>query len=96
MTVLIARNTTVPASATKVFRTTVDNQEQVIVDAYQGEGALVTANTPIGELRLGDLPRQPAGRVQVDVTFTINVDGILEVSARELQTGKEASVELSL
>jgi molecular chaperone DnaK len=79
-----------------VFRTTVDNQEQVVVDAYQGEGTFVTANTPIGELRLGDLPRQPAGSVQVDVTFTINVDGMLEVSARELRSGKEASVEISL
>jgi molecular chaperone DnaK len=96
MSVLIPRNTTVPASATKVFRTTVDNQEQVIVHAYQGEATFVSGNTPIGELRLGDLPRQPAGRVQVDVTFTMNVDGMLEVSAREIKTGKKATVELSL
>jgi molecular chaperone DnaK len=96
MSVLIPRNTSVPASMTKLFRTTMKNQEQVVVSAFQGESSHVTQNTLIGELRLVGLPPGPAGSVQVEVTFTINADGILEVSARDVKEGKETSIEMKV
>ena len=94
MSVLIARNTTIPTRERKVFSTTEDNQDFVAIEVYQGEAALASGNRGLGRFVLGDLPRMPAGAVRVDVSFTMDADGILHVSASELVSGKATSVTI--
>jgi molecular chaperone DnaK len=91
MSVIIARNTTVPTRAHKIFKTTEENQDFVSVEIYQGDAAKVTDNRLLGRFLLGDLPPGPAGSVQVEVVFTLDADGILHVDATEIRTGKTTS-----
>jgi molecular chaperone DnaK len=95
MSVLIPRNSTVPTSKTKIYRTTTDDQQWVEIEVYQGEANLVADNAHVGRFRLGDLPRGPAGQVHIEVTFLIDVDGVINASAREMRTGKQTSVQLT-
>jgi molecular chaperone DnaK len=92
--VLIPRNTTIPTRETKVFATTFDNQTHVDLEVYQGEAPTVDGNRYLGELQLAGLPAAAAGTVRVAVDFTIDADGILQVTAREPATGRTAEVTL--
>ena len=94
MTALVERNTTVPAEKKNVFSTAADNQTAVTVRVFQGERKMATGNRLLGEFNLEDIPAQPRGVPQIEVKFDIDQNGILSVSAKELKTGKEASVEI--
>jgi molecular chaperone DnaK len=91
MSVIVARNTTVPTRAHKIFKTTEENQDFVAVEIYQGDAQRVTDNRMLGRFLLGDLPPGPAGSVQVEVVFTLDADGILHVDATEIRSGKTTS-----
>jgi molecular chaperone DnaK len=94
MSVLIPAQTTVPTRAQKVFATTEDNQSFVSIEVYQGESERASDNVRLGRFNLGDLPAGKAGSVRVRVSLTIDVDGLLEVSATELATGKATTVTI--
>jgi molecular chaperone DnaK len=95
MSVVIEKNTTIPTSEKKLFATTRENQSYVDIQVYQGEYEYVYSNTSLGRFTLGDLPQKPAGKVNVEVTFLLDADGVLNVTARELITDKAASVKIS-
>ena len=95
MSPLIPKNTTIPTSEKKLFATTRDGQDFVEIMVYQGERQLVEHNTFLGRFVLGDLPEKAAGLVNVEVTFLLDADGVLNVSAREVTGGKQASVKIS-
>jgi len=82
---LIEENTTVPAEESKTFTTAQDNQSTVTVHVVQGEREMARDNKSLGQFNLGGLPPAPAGQPQIEVTFEINADGILQVSAEESQ-----------
>lgn len=89
---LIPRNTTVPVKKTEVFSTGVDNQTGVDIKVYQGERGLVRDNKLIGDLKLSGIPPMPKGTPQIAVTFDIDADGIINVSASERSSGQEKSI----
>jgi molecular chaperone DnaK len=95
MSPIIPKNTTIPTSEKKLFATTRDNQDFVEILVYQGEAAIVDGNTFLGRFVLGDLPQREAATVNVEVTFLLDADGVLSVSAREVTTGKQASVKIA-
>jgi molecular chaperone DnaK len=95
MSVVIEKNTTIPTSEKKLFATTRDNQSYVDIQVFQGEHEHVYSNTSLGQFNLGDLPLRPAGKVNVEVTFLLDADGVLSVTARELTTDKAASVKIA-
>ena len=88
-TVLIPRNTTIPTSKTEVFTTAADGQTSVEVHVLQGERPTAVDNKTIGRFMLDGILPAPRGTPQIEVTFDINADGILEVSAKDKGTGKE-------
>lgn len=92
---MIGRSSPIPTAATKVFTTTEDNQESVAIMVYQGERPKAAANKLLGQFKLEGIPPRPAGIPEVEVTFSVDANGILAVSARELSTGTEASVTLT-
>ncbi|OYP38859.1 molecular chaperone DnaK [Rhodopirellula sp. MGV] len=94
MTALVERNTTVPAEKKNVFSTAADSQTAVTVRVFQGERKMAAHNRLLGEFDLQGIPPQPRGVPQIEVKFDIDQNGILSVSAKELKTGKEASVEI--
>ncbi|QDV62948.1 molecular chaperone DnaK [Crateriforma conspicua] len=94
MTALVERNTTVPAEKKNVFSTAADNQTAVTVRVFQGERKMATANRLLAEFNLEGIPPQPRGVPQIEVKFDIDQNGILNVSAKELKTGKEANIEI--
>jgi molecular chaperone DnaK len=94
MSVVIPKNTTIPTSEQKVFSTTEDNQDFVSIEVYQGEARQVRENTHLGRFTLEGLPRKKAAEVHVEVTFLIDANGVLNVSAREMQTGRETTVNI--
>ncbi|MEL6109717.1 MAG: molecular chaperone DnaK [Planctomycetota bacterium] len=94
MTALVERNTTVPVEKKNVFSTAADNQTAVTVRVFQGERKMASSNRLLGEFNLEGIPPQPRGVPQIEVKFDIDQNGILSVSAKELKTGKEASVEI--
>jgi molecular chaperone DnaK len=94
MSVVIPKNCAIPTSATKRFGTTKDHQVEVRIDVFQGNGESVRDNTPLGSFVLEGLPKLPAGQAQVDVSFNIDADGILHVSAKEPVTGNETAVRI--
>ncbi len=89
MTVLIPRNTTIPTSKTEVFSTASDNQSEVTINVLQGEREFAKDNRLLGNFNLGGIPPAPRGVPQIEVTFNIDVNGILHVSAKDRATGKE-------
>ena len=95
MSRIIEKNTTIPTSEKKRFSTTEDNQEFVEIQVYQGESDRVQDNTPLGRFMLGDLPLRPKGDTLVEVTFLMDADGLLNVTAKEVSSGKEASVNIA-
>jgi molecular chaperone DnaK len=94
MTKIIARNTTIPVKKSEMFSTAVDNQTNVEIHILQGERELVSGNKSLGNFRLDGIPSADRGVPQIEVTFDIDVDGILSVKAREKETGVEQSVTI--
>lgn len=94
MTKIIARNTTIPVKKSEMFSTAVDNQTNVEIHILQGERELVSGNKSLGNFRLDGIPAAERGVPQIEVTFDIDVDGILSVKAKEKETGVEQSVTI--
>lgn len=92
MTKLIEKNTTIPTKATQVFSTADDNQTAVTVHVLQGEREMASANKSLGRFDLADIPPSPRGMPQIEVTFDIDANGILHVSAKDKATGKQQSI----
>lgn len=94
MTPLIERNTTIPAEKKQVFSTAADNQTAVTIQVFQGERKMAADNRKLGEFNLDGIPPAPRGVPQIEVKFDIDANGILNVSAKDLGTQKEASVTI--
>ncbi|CAN5473618.1 molecular chaperone DnaK [soil metagenome] len=94
MSVLIPRNTTIPATASEKYTTYMDNQTGVVVNVYQGEREFVKDNRMLSKFTLKNITPQPAGMPKIEVTFLIDTDGILKVKAIDERTGKEQSIEV--
>ncbi|MGK3981654.1 molecular chaperone DnaK [Sorangium sp. So ce136] len=92
---LIPQNTTVPTSRSKIFTTSRDNQTAVKILVMQGEHQKATDNELLGEFILTGLRRAPKGQVEIEVTFEINSDGIVSVSAKDLETGQQQSIQVT-
>jgi len=93
-TKLIERNTTIPVKKTETFTTAENNQTGVEVHVLQGERAMAHDNKSLGRFKLEGIPPMPAGRAQVEITYDIDSNGILHVTAKEKSTGKEASITI--
>ncbi len=94
MTKLIPKNTTIPTKAQQVFSTADDNQTAVTIHVLQGEREMASANKSLGQFNLGDIPPAPRGMPQIEVTFDIDANGILHVSAKDKSSGKEAKITI--
>jgi len=94
MTKLIERNTTIPTRKSEVFSTAEDNQPSVEVHVLQGEREMALYNKSLGKFQLTGIPPAPRGMPQIEVTFDIDANGILNVSAKDLGTGKEQKIEI--
>ena len=94
MTPLIEKNTTIPTNASQVFSTADDNQTAVTVHVLQGERKQAGQNKSLGQFNLEDIPPAPRGMPQIEVTFDIDANGILHVSAKDKATGKEQSIQI--
>jgi molecular chaperone DnaK len=93
-TKLINKNTTIPTKANQVFSTADDNQTAVTIHVLQGEREMATGNKSLGQFNLTDIPPAPRGMPQIDVTFDIDANGILHVSAKDKATSKEAKIRI--
>ena len=94
MTKLIDANTTIPTKKSEVFSTAADNQPAVDIHVLQGERSMATDNKSIGRFQLSDIPPAPRGVPQIEVTFDIDANGILNVSAKDKATGKEQNIKI--
>ncbi|MCA6072200.1 MAG: molecular chaperone DnaK [Endomicrobium sp.] len=94
-TALIDRNTTVPAKRSQIFSTAADNQPSVEINVLQGERPMAKDNLSLGRFMLDGIPPAPRGMPQIEVTFDIDANGILHVSAKDKGTGKEQSIKIS-
>jgi len=94
MTKLIERNTTIPTSKKEIFSTAADNQTSVDIHVLQGEREFARDNRTLGRFQLTDIPPAPRGVPQIEVSFDIDANGILSVSAKDLGTGKEQSIKI--
>ena len=91
---MITRNTTVPAKKTEIYTTAENNQPGVEINVLQGERPMANDNKSLGRFKLEGIPPMPAGRPQIEVTFDIDANGILHVTAKEKNSGKEASIRI--
>jgi len=94
MTKLINKNTTVPTKAQQVFSTADDNQSAVTIHVLQGERDMASGNKSLGQFNLTDIPPAPRGMPQIEVTFDIDANGILHVTAKDKATGKESKIKI--
>jgi len=94
-TALIEKNTTIPTKKSQVFSTAEDNQSAVTIHVVQGERKQASQNKSLGRFDLADIPAAPRGMPQIEVTFDLNADGILNVSAKDKATGKEQSIRIT-
>ncbi len=92
--VVLPRNSMLPVRAKRLFATTSENQKFVSIELYQGDSTDVTKNRRLGQVVLDDLPPGPAGSTRVELVITVDVESLLSVTARELRTGREASVTI--
>ena len=94
MTKLIEKNTTIPTKAQQVFSTAEDNQNAVTIHVLQGERQVASANKSLGQFDLKDIPASPRGTPQIEVTFDLDANGILNVSAKDKKTGKQQTIQI--
>ncbi|SPX80996.1 molecular chaperone DnaK [Moraxella ovis] len=94
MTAIIEKNTMIPTKKSQVFSTAADNQPAVTIKVYQGERKVAGHNKLLGEFDLTDIPPAPRGVPQIEVTFDINADGIMNISAKDKGTGKSQSIQI--
>ncbi|MFY7842903.1 MAG: molecular chaperone DnaK [Rhabdochlamydiaceae bacterium] len=94
LTPIVERNTTIPTQKKQVFSTAADNQPAVTISVLQGERKMARDNKEIGRFDLSDIPPAPRGKPQIEVCFDIDADGILHVSAKDLQTNKEQKIRI--
>src|SRR5204863_2542105 len=95
MTTLIQRNTTIPTRKSEIFSTAADNQTNVEVHVLQGERPLAKDNRTLGRFQLVGLPSAPRGVPQVEVAFDIDANGIVNVTAKDMATGKQQQITIS-
>ncbi|HJN73934.1 MAG TPA: molecular chaperone DnaK [Myxococcota bacterium] len=95
MTVLIPRNTTIPTSKGEIFSTAADNQTAVDVQVFQGERQFARDNSRLGEFRLDGIPAAPRGMPQIEVSFSLDANGILNVKAKDKATGREQEITVT-
>jgi molecular chaperone DnaK len=94
-TKLIDKNTTIPAKKSQTFSTAADNQTAVTINVLQGEREFAADNRPLGRFDLVGIPSAPRGMPQIEVTFDIDANGLVAVSAKDLGTGKEQKIQIT-